>query len=99
MRGIGIKVGATEWCVDGIEEREKVINKDSIEKAVRKLMDGGDEAENIRWRAREFGHNARRAVQEGGSSHNNLLALIDDIKRLRDSKPLDLFNDSLSKFF
>ena len=96
VRGIGIEVGATEWCVDGIEERKKVVNKDSIEKAVRKLMDGGDEAEDIRRRAREFGDKARGAVQEGGSSHNNLLALIDDIRRLRDSKPLDSLNDSLS---
>ncbi|RHN64174.1 putative UDP-glucuronosyl/UDP-glucosyltransferase [Medicago truncatula] len=58
VRGIGIEVGATEWCVDGIEERNKVINKDNIEKAVRKLMDGGDEAEDIRRRAREFGDKA-----------------------------------------
>jgi abscisate beta-glucosyltransferase len=52
-------------------------------------MDGGDEAEEIRRRARELGDKARRAVQEDGSSNKNLLALIDDIKRLRDHKPFE----------
>nr|UXY92006.1 UDP-glycosyltransferase UGT8 [Glycyrrhiza glabra] len=89
VRGIGVEVGATEWCLTGFTEREKLVSRDSIEKAVRRLMDGGDEAERIRRRAREFGDKAKRAVQEGGSSHNNLTALIDDLKRLRDCKPLD----------
>jgi hypothetical protein len=65
-----------------------VVSRDSIEKALTRLMDGGDEAEEIRCRARELGDRARSAVQEGGSSNKNLLALIDDIKRLRDHKPL-----------
>ncbi|CAJ2634464.1 unnamed protein product [Trifolium pratense] len=86
VRGIGVEVGATEWCLDGVEEKEKVVSRDSIEKAVTRLMNGGDEAEEIRRRAQEFGDKARRAVEEGGSSHNNLLALIDDLKSLRDHK-------------
>jgi hypothetical protein len=86
VRGIGVEVGATEWCHDGVGEKKKIVSRDSIEKAVTRLMDGGDEAEEIRQRAREFGDKARRAVEEGGSSHNNLLALIDDFKSLRDQK-------------
>ncbi|PNY07425.1 isoflavonoid glucosyltransferase [Trifolium pratense] len=86
VRGIGVEVGATEWCLGGVGEKEMVVGRDSIEKAVTRLMDGGDEAEEIRRRAREFGDKARRAVEEGGSSHNNVLALIDDIKSLRDLK-------------
>jgi hypothetical protein len=85
---IGVEVGATEWYLNGIGEKEKVVSRDSIEKALTRLMDGGDEAEEIRRRARELGDRARSAVQEGGSSNKNLLALIDDIKRLRDHKPL-----------
>ncbi|KAK2411927.1 UDP-glucose flavonoid 3-O-glucosyltransferase [Trifolium repens] len=86
VRGIGVEVGATEWCHDGVGEKKKIVSRDSIEKAVTRLMDGGDEAEEIRQRAREFGDKARRAVEEGGSSHNNLLALIDHFKSLRDQK-------------
>jgi hypothetical protein len=52
-------------------------------------MDDGDEAKEIRRRAEEFGRKATQVVQEGGSSHNNLLALIGDLKRLRDRKPLE----------
>lgn len=89
VRGIGVEVGATEWCVNGFGEKEKVVNKDSIEKVVRRLMGSGDEAEEIRQRAQEFGQKATRAVQVGGSSHNSLLALIDDLKRMRNCKTLD----------
>ncbi|XP_057420030.1 scopoletin glucosyltransferase-like [Lotus japonicus] len=86
VRGIGVEVGAEEWTSIGFGEREKVVSRESIEKAVRRLMDGGDEAEQIRRRAEEFGVKARLAVQDGGSSHNNLTALIDDLKQLRDRK-------------
>ncbi|PNX77008.1 isoflavonoid glucosyltransferase [Trifolium pratense] len=89
VRRIGVEVGATEWCLNGVEEKEKVVSRDSIERAVKRLMDDGDEAEEIRGRAREFRDKARLAVQEGGSSQKNLLALIDELKRLRDHKPLD----------
>ncbi|CAL5198793.1 unnamed protein product [Lathyrus oleraceus] len=88
VRGIGVKVGATEWCLTGFEEREKLVTRDVIEKAVRRLMNG-EEAIQIRSRAQEFEEKARRAVQKGGSSEKNLLALIDDLKRLRDSRSLE----------
>jgi len=88
VRGIGVDVGATEWCMNGVEERKKLVSRDSIEKAVRRLMDDGDEAKNIRLRAREFGEKATQAIQEGGSSYNDLLALIDELKRSRDLKRL-----------
>jgi len=84
---IGVEVGATEWCLDGFSEKKKVVSRDSIEQAVRRLMDGGDEVEEIRRLAQEFGKKATQAVEDGGSSYNNLLALIDNLKRL--SKPLD----------
>jgi scopoletin glucosyltransferase len=64
------------------------VSRHSIEKAVRRLMDDGDEAKEIRRRAQEFGRKATQAVQEGGSSNNNLLALIGDLKRSRDRKLL-----------
>jgi hypothetical protein len=89
VQSIGVEVGATEWCLSSFGERETLVTRDSIEKAVRILMDGGDEAEKMRRRAHEFGEKAREAVQEDGSSHKNLLALIDDLKRLRDRKPFE----------
>ncbi|KAK7264553.1 hypothetical protein RJT34_32162 [Clitoria ternatea] len=86
--GIGVEVGAEEWCVIGFEERQKLVPRDSVEKAVRRLMDGGDEAREIRRRATEYAKKAVQAVQEGGSSQRNLTALIHELKRFRDCKLL-----------
>ncbi|KAL1372605.1 hypothetical protein HN51_002723 [Arachis hypogaea] len=83
VRGIGVEVGADEWGTVGFGEREKLVGREDIERALRRLMDGGDEAQEIRGRTKEFGKKARVAVQEGGSSYNNLTALIDELKRLR----------------
>ncbi|KAK7292356.1 hypothetical protein RIF29_08134 [Crotalaria pallida] len=88
VRGIGVEVGAQVWNhAMGSRKREKLVGRDQIEKAVRRLMDDG-EGEEIRMHAQEFGKKARQAVQQGGSSHNNLTALIDHLKRLRDHKSL-----------
>nr|BBN60746.1 UDP-glycosyltransferase 73F13 [Glycyrrhiza uralensis] len=89
VRGIGVEVGAEEWIVTAFRETEKLVGRDRIERAVRRVMDGGDEAVQIRRRARELGEMARQAVQEGGSSHTNLTALINDLKRWRYSKQLN----------
>ncbi|KAK2358138.1 UDP-glucose flavonoid 3-O-glucosyltransferase [Trifolium repens] len=89
VRGIGVEVGAEEWSIIGYMERKKLVGRDIIEKAVRRLMDGGIEAKKIRQCAKEYAIKAKRSVQEGGSSHKNLMALIDDLKRLKDHKPLD----------
>ncbi|KAK7348155.1 hypothetical protein VNO80_22704 [Phaseolus coccineus] len=88
VRGIGVEVGAAEWTTTGLGERQTVVCRDSIERGVRRIMDGGDEAEEVRRRAKEFGEKAREAVGEGGSSHKNLTALIHDLTRLRDAKLL-----------
>ncbi|KEH25851.1 putative UDP-glucuronosyl/UDP-glucosyltransferase [Medicago truncatula] len=89
VRGIGVEVGATEWCLYDFGKK-KVVSRDNIEKAVRRLINGSSEAKEIRQRARELGEKARLAVQQGGSSNNNLLSLVDDLKRWRDiRKTLD----------
>ncbi|XP_047172362.1 UDP-glucose flavonoid 3-O-glucosyltransferase 7-like [Vigna umbellata] len=89
VRGVAVEVGATEWRETGYGEREKLVTRDCIEKAVRRLMDGGDEADQIRRRAQEFSDKAKQALQDGGSSYNNLTALIAHLtrlKRLRDTR-------------
>jgi len=86
VRGIGVEVGAAEWRGTGFGEREMLVCRDSIERGVRRIMDGGDEAQEVRRRAQGYGEKAREAVREGGSSHNNLTALIHDLTRLRDAK-------------
>ncbi|KEH30902.1 scopoletin glucosyltransferase [Medicago truncatula] len=73
---IGVGVGVQTWIGMGGGEPVK---KDVIEKAVRRIM-VGDEAEEMRSRAKEFGKMARRAVEVGGSSYNDFSNLIEDLK-------------------
>lgn len=91
VRGIGVEVGATEWRLVGYGEREKLVTRDTIETAIKRLMGGGDEAQNIRRRSEELAEKAKQSLQEGGSSHNRLTTLIADLMRLRDSKSATWF--------
>ncbi|WJX96048.1 soyasapogenol B glucuronide galactosyltransferase [Trifolium repens] len=89
VRGIGVEVGVDEWITAAFRDMKKLVKRDHIEKALRRLMDGGDEAVQIRQRAQKFAKIARNVVQEGGSSHENLVTLIDELKQLRDNKVLN----------
>lgn len=87
VHGIGVEVGAEEWNVWVFDGWEKIVRRDKIEKAVRKLMDGGDEViMEMRRRVGELRKKAREAVEPGGSSHTNLTQLIDELKLWRESK-------------
>ncbi|CAN6178833.1 unnamed protein product [Urochloa humidicola] len=74
--GIGVDVGVTEPVMYRMDQKEIVVGREAVEKAVRSVMDGGDEGEERRRRARALAAKARAAVEEGGSSHGNLLDLI-----------------------
>ncbi|PNX99657.1 isoflavonoid glucosyltransferase [Trifolium pratense] len=89
VRGIGVEVGVDEWVVTSFREMKKLVGRDCIEKAIRRLMDGGDEAIQIRERSQKLAKITRHVVQEGGSSHKNLTALINELKELRHSKVLN----------
>ncbi|KAM3695061.1 hypothetical protein ACJW30_07G099500 [Castanea mollissima] len=71
---IGVDVCAHQWTSmvgDGIK-------RESLKKATRGIM-VGEEAEEMRGRAKVFGKMARRAVEEGGSSYSDLNALIEEL--------------------
>lgn len=73
--GIGVCVGAKEW----MRVVRESVRRDEIEKAVRRAM-VGEEAEEIRTRARVYGELARRAVEIMGSSSEDLDALIQELR-------------------
>ncbi|KAH7854245.1 hypothetical protein Vadar_011693 [Vaccinium darrowii] len=63
-------------------EEEKVgvlVKKDIVKEGIDDLLDGGEEGEMRRERARKLGGMAKKATEEGGSSHLNLTLLIQDI--------------------
>jgi len=75
----GVEVGVkavTHWRQ---EQTEVTVTRDAVEKAVSKLMDDGEAAEEMRTRAKEFGVKARKALEEGGSSYNNINILIQEM--------------------
>ncbi|KAL6270459.1 hypothetical protein ACE6H2_027370 [Prunus campanulata] len=72
---IGVGIGAKEWSRVAVE----CVKSDAIEKAVTRTM-VGEEAEEMRNRARGYAEMARRAVEIGGSSHSNLNALIEELR-------------------
>ena len=86
---IGVSVGAKEnklWTSTGSED--VVVKREEIAKAVEILMGSGQESKEMRMRAKKLGDAAKRTIEEGGHSYNNLIQLIDELKSLKKSKAL-----------
>lgn len=78
----GAKVGVKKYVRFGHEEEVGVlVNRQDINVAIQKLMDGGEERQLRRERAKELSNLARTAMVEGGSSHANLTKLIQDVMK------------------
>ncbi|XP_050146634.1 scopoletin glucosyltransferase-like [Malus sylvestris] len=71
---IGAGVGAQKW----VRVVGDSVKKEAVEKAVRRIM-VGEEAQEMRSRARELAEQAKRAIEKGGSSHSDLNALIEEL--------------------
>nr|AFK79034.1 glycosyltransferase UGT2 [Bupleurum chinense] len=69
---VGVSVGVKKWV---ILSGNGNIKRDAVESAVRSIM-VGEEAEERRKRCKKLKEMARKAVEEGGSSHSDLNALI-----------------------
>ncbi|KAH7657240.1 UDP-glucosyl transferase 73C protein [Dioscorea alata] len=76
---IGIAIGVKE-PVFYYGEDEIRVRRDDVEKAVRSLMGAGEETEERRIRAREIKEKAIKAMEEGGSSYENITRLVEYIK-------------------
>ncbi|XP_048332884.2 soyasapogenol B glucuronide galactosyltransferase [Ziziphus jujuba] len=83
---IGVAVGVKEWRDWGNEGGGLVVKREEVEKAVRLLMGGGEEAVDMRKRVSKLQDEAKKAVEIGGSSYSSLLALIDELKTLKKLK-------------
>ncbi|KFK30053.1 hypothetical protein AALP_AA7G210800 [Arabis alpina] len=69
----GVSVGATKH----VEVKEDFISREKVEKAVREVL-VGEEAEERRRRAKKLAEMAKAAVEEGGSSFNDLNSFIEE---------------------
>ncbi|XP_072964428.1 UDP-glucose flavonoid 3-O-glucosyltransferase 7-like [Typha angustifolia] len=78
---IGVPVGVKAWS-DKEEERE-LVGKEKVEEAVRRLMGEDTEAAERRSRARVLGETAKKAVEKGGSSYNELTKLLEEMVEIK----------------
>ena len=67
---------------------EAMVRREEIAKAVVLLMGSSQENKEMRKRARKLGEAAKRTIEVGGHSYNNLIQLIDELKSLKISKAL-----------
>lgn len=79
---VGVPVGARRWW-NMSDEMEEIVSRENVEKAVEFLMGASEEALAIRKRAKELGVAAKRAVESGGSSENNIVSLIKELKFIK----------------
>ncbi|KAL6003422.1 UDP-glycosyltransferase [Asimina triloba] len=77
---MGVKAGSLLWDADGGEE---MVWREEVEKAIARLMDGGEEGEERRKRAEELGMKTRKAMEVEGSSYTNMTNLIQHVMMSR----------------
>ncbi|KAF9619257.1 hypothetical protein IFM89_005811 [Coptis chinensis] len=90
---IGISAGNEVWN-SWVEPENVMVKREMIEKVVTQLMSHGEEADEMRNRAKELGEIAKRTVEEGGSSYTNLTDLIE---KLREHKSIHTSQRSKEK--
>nr|AGU14085.1 UDP-glycosyltransferase [Cicer arietinum] len=86
---IGVPVGAkvNKFWLNTVEE--EVVKREEIVKAVEILMGNGQEGKKMRMRARKFGDAAKRTIEKGGYSYNNLIQLLDELTSLKIARELE----------
>ncbi|CAO2204134.1 unnamed protein product [Urochloa humidicola] len=77
LLGVGVGVGSADYA-SKLEAR-RVIGGEVIAEAIGRVMGDGEEAGAIRERARVLGEKARRAVEKGGSSYDDVGRLMDEL--------------------
>ncbi|KAK4436851.1 UDP-glycosyltransferase 73C3 [Sesamum alatum] len=79
----GLRAGVEEPVIlleeDHDHEERVQVKNDEIKRVIEMLMDGGEEGNERRKRAKELGEMAKRAMEEGGSSYLNLTLFIQDV--------------------
>ncbi|MCE5166251.1 hypothetical protein HAX54_016443 [Datura stramonium] len=85
VTGLGVKVGAEVCNSEGVNVLSPMLGSEKIKEAIEGLMSGSKESQKIREKAMGLSKMAKNAVEEGGSSWNNLTALIEAIKNFTSS--------------
>ncbi|CAJ1890880.1 unnamed protein product [Sphenostylis stenocarpa] len=87
--GNGVSLGAESVVHLGEEDKARVqVRREKIADSIEKVMGEGKEKEVIRETARNYAAMARKTIEEGGSSYNNMSMLIKDIARFKMPKKM-----------
>nr|GEY61387.1 UDP-glycosyltransferase 73E1-like [Tanacetum cinerariifolium] len=87
----GVKIGIEVPVIVGDQDKLGVlVKKEDVKMAVEGLMSQEEGGKARRERAKELGKMAKRAMEEGGSSHVNLTSMIQDIVEFTDKKSTPL---------
>ncbi|VFQ65782.1 unnamed protein product [Cuscuta campestris] len=78
----GVGVGSKKWKRLGSEG----VKREAVSETIKKVM-VGEEADEMRNRAKALKEKAREAVEEGGSSHSGLSDLLDELRTYHNAKP------------
>ncbi|KAJ3684557.1 hypothetical protein LUZ61_013721 [Rhynchospora tenuis] len=79
---IGVRIGVTSSVTWGSEKRDEVmVKRDDIESKVLELINEEGEGMKKRVKARELGNMAKKAMEESGSSYQNIKLLIQEIQQ------------------
>lgn len=80
--GIGVRVGIEAAVTWGLEDKAGlVIQREGVRKAIEKVTENGEEADERRKKARELGKMAKMAIEDGGSSYLNIDKFIQFVKQ------------------
>uniref|UniRef100_A0A0D9VDK0 Glycosyltransferase N-terminal domain-containing protein n=1 Tax=Leersia perrieri TaxID=77586 RepID=A0A0D9VDK0_9ORYZ len=80
--GVGVRIAtSTGRPVMLLNDGSAPVVRGDVARAVSELMDGGEEGEERRRKAKEYGEKARRAMARGGSSYENVTRLIERFVR------------------
>lgn len=91
---LGVSIGNEVWKAWATEDSLVIKSGDDILMAINAVMGDTEEAIDMNKRAKKLGELAKKAVEEGHSSYNDLKRLIEDIKMHRISKSNGVIENS-----
>ncbi|KAL6604463.1 hypothetical protein ACP70R_042890 [Stipagrostis hirtigluma subsp. patula] len=78
--GVGVPIGVMAPVMLFDDEAVPVVRGDIV-RAVSELMGAGEEADERRRKAKEYGEKAHRAMERGGSSYENLTRMMESFRQ------------------
>ncbi|CAL0302597.1 unnamed protein product [Lupinus luteus] len=85
---VAVAVGAKENRYWMNPNEDASVRREEIVSSVKLLMGNEEKSIEMRKRARKLSDAGKRAIEEGGSSYNNLMQLIDELKSFKISRSL-----------